>query len=170
MLTYLFPPCFKYVESGIARSAPMSVWLSSEVFLPFLKAWGKDGGQEGAAASPSLLSGGVTGEPCLSSPSLWEGLLKLKGARRNPLWRMGGKHVVLLSPQYIIEKVAMPQLLLAAVQKWPPSLVIYASYQVFTLTVSHGDHCLCQLLAQLHPCVPGCSLPASQCLPETAGS
>lgn len=102
----------------------------------------------------------MTGEPSLSSARLWEGLLELNGARRNLFWRMGGKHFVLLCPQLVVEKVAMPQLLSVALHKWPQSLVNYASHQVFTLMVFHGDHCLCQLLAQLYPHLLGCSLRA----------
>lgn len=63
----------------------------------------------------------------------------------------------------------MPQLLLAAVQKWPPSLVIYASYQVFTLTVSHG---ITASVSFLPSCIPVClaapSLPPSACQRQQA--
>lgn len=170
MLTFLFLHCCKYVESGTARSALVSAGLSSEAFMPFLKGWGKDGGtsRSSCQALPCFQVVWRESHPCLAPD--WEGLLKLDRAWRNLLWRIGGKHIVLLCSQLMIEKVAVSQLLSAALQKWPSSLVIYPSYQVFTLTVFHGDHWLFQLLAQLYCHLPSPSLPAFQCLPERAGS
>lgn len=63
----------------------------------------------------------------------------------------------------------LPRLLLAPLQKWPPFLVIYASYRVFTRhDVFCCEHQLNEFPAPPCPRAPVRSLPGSRHLPEGA--
>lgn len=66
------------------------------------------------------------------------------------------------------EKVAVPQLLSAALQKSPPSLVIYASYQVFTLFFVVITASVSFLPGYIPICLATPSLPSSACQTEQA--
>lgn len=83
---------------------------------------------------------------------------------------MGGKHVVLLYPQLMIEKVCSATAPFSSTTEMASVSSNLYLLQAFYTHVFHGDHCLRQLLAQPYPLLPGHSLPASQCLPERAGS